>query len=146
MKVTDAFLGEHAVFYGQFDQCQAVMPSADLDALKQRAALIASALVPHAHLENDLLFAALDARSVPPAILAVMRQEHEAIDGGLARIQTMRDCDQARELLTEVIAAARAHFEKEERVLFPLAARALSNEEQLRLGAEWASARGVCTG
>lgn len=146
MKVTDAFLGEHAVFYGQFDECQAVMHWPDLDALKQRAALIASALVPHAHLENDLLFNALDTRDVPPAILAVMRQEHEAIDGGLARMQTTRDSDQARELFSELIAAARAHFEKEERILFPLADRALSNAEQLRLGAEWAAARGVCTG
>ena len=143
MKVTDAFLGEHAVFYAQFLACEASLRTDDIAALQQNAALIASALVPHAHLENDLLFDLLDERGVPPDMVAVMRQEHQEIDGGLTEIQTTRDTECARALLTEVIAAARAHFEKEERMLFPLAEQTLSSADQLRLGAAWAAARRV---
>lgn len=53
MRITDAFLGEHGVFYAQFDHLESLLttgPSAEC--VREQAGLLASALAPHAQLEN----------------------------------------------------------------------------------------------
>lgn len=144
MRITHAFLGEHGVFYAQLAELERAARDDDLAGLQRRAALLASALAPHASLENELLFEPLEARlGAGHAILHVMRQEHDEIETALRAVQQVRDVSRARELLLEMIRTARDHFEKEERVVFPLAEGALSEAEQHRLGERWAGARGV---
>ena len=144
MRITDALLAEHAVFYAQFAECAGALLTDDLPRLKVRMAMIACALATHAAIEDDLLFRTLAARAdVPPAILLVMREEHDAIERGLHEIQKTTDLSQARNLLSEVVHNARDHFAKEERVLFPLADELLSSSEQERLAESWAGTRGV---
>ena len=144
MKITDAFLGEHAVFYMQFTECEDLIGRADLGSLKDAAAVIAGALVSHAHLEDALLFGPLGARLTDGhEIFTVMEEEHQAIARLLGQVAMARDAGRAGELLTEVIHSARSHFAKEEQVAFPLAEQMLDAEELRRLGRDWSGARGV---
>jgi iron-sulfur cluster repair protein YtfE (RIC family) len=147
MRLTDALLAEHAVFYAQFAECERSLFTDDLPSLQRGAAMIDCALASHAHLEDDLLFRTLEGRiEAQAAILLVMRHEHAAIESGLNEIQNTGDVSQARNLLEEVIQNARSHFAKEERVLFPLADELLSSADQSRLATAWADARGVYVG
>lgn len=147
MKVTDAFLGEHAVFYAQFAACERTLTGADVACLLREAALIASALEPHAQLENTLLFDDLQARAGGGgSIFEVMEQEHTEIERMLAQIQQARDAETARQLLMDMIQAARDHFAKEERLAFPMAEQLIGAAELVRLGERWAEARGVSMG
>jgi len=57
MVITDAFLGEHAVFYAQFEHMEQIIPSTEsLSEVKSQGAMLASALRGHAQLEEELLF------------------------------------------------------------------------------------------
>lgn len=89
MKVTDALLGEHGVVYAQFDYLEKNIPHAeDLTLVKSPGAMLTAALAPHAHLEDELLFIALAAHIDPQfGPLAVMRAEHDEIEGNLQRLQ-----------------------------------------------------------
>jgi iron-sulfur cluster repair protein YtfE (RIC family) len=141
IKITDAFLGEHAVFYAQFDAIERTLESDELPELKARIAALAIALESHAHLENELLFGRADA-----APFRVMESEHEAIEQLLHEVPRARDLSQARGLVEEMIALARAHFRKEETVAFSMAEALLGKDQLLALGDEWARARGVVLG
>ena len=144
MRITDALLGEHGVFYAQFDHLQEAMPVAEtLAQVKDQAALLAAALKPHANLENDLLFAALDPYLGQMGPLTVMRREHDEIEGALARVQEVQDLAEARDLVLHALYVARDHFAKEEQVLFPMAHQVLSAEVLTQLGAQWAERREV---
>ena len=146
MRLTDAFLGEHAVFYAQFDACERTLEEADQDALRQQAAVIASALHSHAQLEDELLFDDLQTRAGESSVFAVMEQEHREIAGLLDRIEREPDLETTRDLLRDVIHAARAHFTKEERVAFPMAEQLLDDADLSRRGDRWAAARHVALG
>ena len=144
MKITDALLGEHAVFYVQFTECEDLLGYAALDTLKNAAAVIAGALVSHAHLEDALLFGPLAARvDARHGIFELMEEEHQTIAALLAEISNARTRERAAELLRETLQAARVHFAKEEQFAFPLAEQMLGLEELRRLGRGWADARGV---
>lgn len=144
MKITDAFLGEHAVFYAQFSECEDLIGRADLASLKDASAVISSALVSHARLEDALIFGPLAARmGEQHSIFMLMEEEHQAIAALLGQISTARTAERAGELLREMIHAARHHFSKEEQVAFPLAEQLLGVDELRRAGHEWAEARSV---
>jgi iron-sulfur cluster repair protein YtfE (RIC family) len=142
MKATEALLGEHGTFYLLFDHLE----GAAAGDCRAGAALLAAALIPHAQFENERLFPALEARIGPEGPLAVMRAEHDEIEGTLRSLAALTDPAEAQRRLRHAIAVARDHFRKEEMVLFPLAERALGAAALERLGAEWAAARGVALG
>jgi iron-sulfur cluster repair protein YtfE (RIC family) len=145
MKVTDAFLGEHAVFYAQFDLLESTVPTCgSAGQIRDHAALVAAALASHARLENDLLFVSLEPHlGTQGGPLAVMRAEHDEIEDGLTRIQAMDDLAGVQRLMLDILRTARAHFAKEEQILFPTAEQALDEKTLTRLGAEWAVKRTV---
>jgi hemerythrin-like domain-containing protein len=144
MKITDAFLGEHGVFYVQFADLEAAGPEADLRCVQRQARLLAAALESHAHLENELLFEVLERKAdYPIGMLQVMRSEHEAIERALQEIQSCSESGRARGLLSELIQTARDHFAKEELVAFAFAEERLAEQELIALGWEWAVRRGV---
>lgn len=144
MKLTNALLAEHAVFYAQFDHLERALPLAgSLPEILSPAALLAAALATHAHLEDELLFTALDPHLGQAGPLSVMRSEHEEIEGGLNRLPEIGDLEEARRLARHVVETAREHFAKEERVLFRMAEHILGPETLAALGARWAEARGV---
>jgi len=144
MRITEALLGEHGVFYAQFDHLEQAVPAAEtLAQVQNQTALLAAGLGPHANLENDLLFAALEPHLGPMGPLAVMRMEHDEIEGTLARVQEVKDLAGAQHLALHAIQVARDHFAKEEQVLFPMAQQVLSAEALAQLGAQWAEQRQV---
>ncbi|MBI3536529.1 MAG: hemerythrin domain-containing protein, partial [Chloroflexi bacterium] len=60
MKITDALKGEHGVFYAQFQFINDSLSSANLSIIQSLGAMLAAALVPHAQIENEILFPALE--------------------------------------------------------------------------------------
>lgn len=145
MKITDAFLGEHGVFYAQFDHLDRVLEGEPpLETVKALAGLLAAALAPHAALENELLF---DPAAQRPGgeggPMGAMHEEHDEIEGLLAGVLETTDPVRAREDLREVLDRAREHFRREEEVAFAVAEGLLGPEELERRGREWSERRDV---
>ncbi len=163
MRITDALKGEHGVFYAQFEFLENAIGAANLATLQTLGAMLASALAPHAHIENEVLFPSIEERIGVGGPTTVMRMEHEHIEGMLARLQEIREltqahdeiegalarlpgldnADEARRLVRDVLFAAHEHFAKEENVLFPMAEQMLDERTLERLGREWAERRSV---
>ena len=143
MKITDALYGEHGVLYSLFDHLDRSAAEWELADLLLAGRLLDSALLSHAGIEDELLFAALESRMPGPGPVAVMRAEHEEIDRFLAGLREAQDESTARRNLVHAVAVARDHFGKEEAVLFPLAEGLLGAEALERLGESWAARRGV---
>ena len=162
--ITDALRGEHGVFYAQFDLIESGLQTVTLAGLQAQGALLASALTPHAHLENDMLFPALERElGGEGGPVTVFRAEHAEIEGALEKLQTLRelslhhdgvegtlqrltrveDVAEARKLVRQTLDIARDHFSKEEHMLFPMAEQMVSEEALGRLGEQWAAQRHV---
>ncbi len=144
MKVTDAFRGEHAALYAQFDRVEKLASSLELAELKQLVGTVEATLGTHATLEDELLFDALEAHlGTGPGPLYVMRREHERVEAELARVAAATELDDARAGAAELTRVARCHFGKEEQVLFPMALELLGEQRIKELGTVWAERRGV---
>jgi iron-sulfur cluster repair protein YtfE (RIC family) len=140
----DALLGEHGLLYALFDELEARAASATTLAEAQMAAgPVASALLSHARIEDELLFPALERTIGGDGPLFVMRSEHQEIDDLLAAVAVAPDLGAATAAIAQAIELARDHFAKEERVLFPMARQALDDDERHRLGQQWARLRSV---
>ena len=147
MDLTQALLGEHGVFYAQFDQLEKTAASGTLTDVQAQADLIAVALLGHARLEDDLLFTALEPHlGTQGGPLAVMRMDHIEIEGAFQRIARANDLEEASGLVREVLQTLRDHFAKEEQVLFPMAAQVLGPGRLVEMGGRWADARKVSIG
>ena len=68
-------------------------------------------------------------------------QEHHEIDGSLSAAQKARSLKQARHLLLAAVVTSRKHFDKEERIVFPLAERVLNAKTLAALGQTWMERR-----
>ncbi len=144
MKLTDALLGEHGVFYALFDQIEAVTATATSVVQIQQATVALSAVVlSHANLEEELLFPALETHLGTTGPLAVMRTEHDDIKHALRQIEEAQDFDDGANCVARALSILRDHFQKEEEVLFSIARQTLDEETQIRLGKAWAEARRV---
>lgn len=142
MQITHALLGEHAILYKLLDHLEASLAGWELADCQAWGKLLERALASHAEIENRLLFNALEpALGTTGGPLAVMRMEHEIIEGAIGRLPAATSADEARGLLREIAGTARAHFAKEERVLFPMAAQVLGGAELDSLGARWSGER-----
>lgn len=160
MKITDALKGEHGVFYAQFQFIENALADANLSTLQFLGAMLAAALEPHAQIEDESLFPAVEAQIGEAGPTQVMRMEHAEIEsklgqlaelkgmhnnieGALAKLPKLDDAQQARHLLKDTLFLAREHFAKEEQVLFPMADQMLDAQTQDLLGMDWAERRGV---
>lgn len=162
--ITDALRGEHGVFYAQFEHIESGLATVSLASLQAQGALLASALAPHAHIENEILFPALEQElGGEGGPVSVFRAEHAEIEGALEKLQTLRelsrnhddiegrlerlprveDIAEARRLVRQTLDVARDHFSKEEQMLFPMAEQMLSEDALERLGEQWAAQRQV---
>ncbi len=144
MKITDAFLAEHAMLYAQFDYLQQATPAAaNLAVVHSQAATMTATLASHAHLEDELLFTALDAQMGPMGPVAVMRMEHDQIEALLEQVLAAQELAAAQRLMQQTLQLARIHFAKEEQVLFPMAQQVLDERTLTQLAGQWAQRRGV---
>lgn len=144
MKLTDALRAEHVVFHTLFDGLQAQAPSLNnLEQIRTTASLLASVLSKHGIAEDELLNPLIDPYLEELGQEDNFHHEHHAIDDNLMKIVVMDSVEDARRLLRETVQLAREHFDKEERIIFPLAEKYISEESLLALGKQWEELRGA---
>ncbi len=147
MKLTDALLGEHGAIYALFDYVERELPQLEtLNDVQRIGGVLAAVLVSHARIEDSMLFPALETQLGTAGPLAVMRQEHDEIDGTLQEVLSAETPDVAEERVKHALQVARDHFAKEEQVLFEMAQHVLPEQELVELGCRWADARRVAVG
>lgn len=142
MKITDILRAEHTVFHHLFDHIEATAPRLKtLAEVKSLAALVEQVMAPHSQTEDDLFIEPLEHCFEQIGHRETFHQEHELIEATLIKISKARSLKEGKKLLLGVIAAARKHFEKEERIVFPLAERILKAKTLTDLGGEWMKRR-----
>ncbi len=144
MKITDVLRAEHAVFHNLFDHIEAVLPRTRTAAeVKSLATVVETLLAPHTKTEDDLFMEPLEHCFDQIGQQETFHDEHKRIDAELAKVQQARNLKAARAILLGAVAAARDHFDKEERIVFPLAERILKAKTLSKLGETWLRRREV---
>ena len=142
MKITDILRAEHTVFHHLFDHVEATAPRLKtLGEVKSLAVLVDKVMAPHAKTEDELFVEPLEHCFEQIGQRETFHDEHEFIEETLSEIGKARDLKTAKKLLVRVIAASRKHFDKEERIVFPLAERVLKADTLQALGNEWMKRR-----
>jgi hemerythrin-like domain-containing protein len=142
MKITDAFIAEHAVLYAQLDHLEQAVPMArTVGEIKAMAGLLEAALRTHADLEDELLFNGLEPGLDQMGKLEKVRHEHDAICKGLELVRHARSRQDAQRRLLNVVHLTRKEFDLEDRVIFRLAEEILREETLIKLGKAWARQR-----
>ena len=138
MKITDALRAEHRILRTQLDSLEQLLGAgATLAGLRGGAAQLAAPLLVHAHIEDELLFPALESHiGAGSGPLAVMHAEHEEIERGLTAIDALQGVEDLQETLAHVLDVARQHFIKEDEVLFPMAEALLDGDVLEKLSEE----------
>lgn len=146
MKITEALLAEHVVFHSVFDHIERVAPHLEtLAEIKVLGSLLASLLEHHGEAEDKLLMEPLEHRLDHLGHRDCFHHEHELIDGFLIQLQRMEETAAARTLLLKAVQISRRHFDKEERLIFPMAEQNLSAKTLEELGRQWEAQRQVTT-
>ena len=144
MKITDVLRAEHAVFHNLFDHIEATVPKVkSLAEVKGFAVLVEKLHGPHSRLEDDLFIEPLEAYFDQMGQKETFHAEHEHIEATLAKVAKTRTLKDAKKILLNAIAASRKHFDKEERIVFPLAERILKAKTLSELGEQWLNRREV---
>ena len=142
MKITEALLAEHMVFHNVFDHIERVLPNLkSLAEVRALAGLMESLLLPHSRTEEELVFAPLDHCLEQIGQRDTFEDEHQEIDASLLKVRTARRLSDARRLLLTAVTASRKHFDREERIVFPLAEKVMKRETLTQLGKAWMKRR-----
>jgi hemerythrin-like domain-containing protein len=142
MKITEILVAEHVVFHNLFDHIEKTLPRLKtLAEVKSLAATLDALMRPHAGTEDDLLMGQLEHCLEQLGQSETFHEEHEEIDAQLAEVQKARGPKQARDLLLRAVLRSREHFDKEERLVFPLAERVLKAKTLSDLGKQWMKRR-----
>ena len=142
MKITEALLAEHQVFHSLFDHVERTAPRLKtLGEIKVLGALLEASLKAHSDAEDDLLFAPMEHCIEQIGQSKPFHDEHEEIDRTLLGVQEARQIAAARKLIKTAVEASRRHFDKEERIVFPMAERVLKAKTLTDLGTEWSKRR-----
>jgi len=147
MKLTEALLAEHVVFHNLFDHVERAAPKLKTVAeVKSLACLVESLLKAHSDVEEELLIEPLDHCLEQIGHCELFHQEHEEIDDNLKQAQLARNLRQARVYLLAAVASSRKHFDKEERIVFPLAEKHLKSRTLTELWSAWTEQRNRSAG
>jgi hemerythrin-like domain-containing protein len=142
MKITEILMAEHAVFHNLFDHVETTVPGLrTLAEVKSLGQIIIKLIEPHSQTEDELFIAPLEHCFDQLGQKETFYEEHELMDRALAQVQTARNLKTAKALLLGAVSALRTHFDKEERIVFPLAERILKARTLTELGAEWLKKR-----
>lgn len=142
MKITEALQAEHLVFHNLFDHVEKSAPRVKtLAELKTVAALLESVLRAHSQTEDDLFIGPLEHCFEQLGQRETFHEEHDQIDRMLAQIQKAKQARKARQLLLSLVISCRQHFDKEERIVFPMAERVLKHKTLTELGQTWLDQR-----
>ena len=144
MKITDVLRAEHAVFHNLFDHIEATVPRLKtLAEVKLLAAVVEKVHGPHSQTEDDLFIEPLEPYFDQMGQRETFHDEHEHIEAALLKVQKAKTFKDAKKILLNAIAASRKHFDKEERIVFPLAERVLKAKTLSELGKQWLHRREV---
>ena len=142
MKITEALFAEHLVFHNMFDHIEAAAPKLKtLAEVKSLAALMESLLKSHSDTEDEMFIGPLEHCFEQLGQRDAFLEEHQEIDISLKNVQLARDLKKARQLLLSAVAYSRRHFDKEERIVFPMAERVLNGKTLKALGQIWMEQR-----
>jgi len=142
MKITEALFAEHQVFHNMFDYVERnVSRAKTLAEVKLMAALIEAMLEAHSRTEDELFIGRLEHCFEQIGHRETFHQEHEEIESNLKLAQKAKQLKQARRMVLAAVIASRKHFDKEERIVFPLAERVLSAKTLIELGLTWSERR-----
>jgi hemerythrin-like domain-containing protein len=142
MKITDVLRAEHAVFHNLFDHIESTVPRLEtLGEVKSLAALVDKVMAPHTKTEDDLFIEPLEHCFEQIGQNETFHAEHRRIEERLAGVQKARTLADAKKMLLEAMAASREHFDKEERIVFPMAERVLKAKTLSELGKTWLQQR-----
>ena len=142
MKITEILMAEHAVFHNLFDHIEAVAPRLKtLAEVKALAAVVDKVMAPHTKTEDDLFIEPLEHCFEQIGQNETFHEEHEQIEETLAKVHRAKTTKDAKKILLGAIADCRKHFDKEERIVFPLAERVLKAKTLSELGAAWLKKR-----
>jgi len=142
MKITDVLRAEHAVFHNLFDYIEAAAPRLKtLGEVKALGALVDKVHEPHAKTEDDLFMEPLEHCFDQIGQNETFHAEHLLIDKMLSQVQAARSAAEAKRCLLRAIARCREHFDKEERIVFPMAERVLKAKTLSELGEAWLKRR-----
>ena len=138
MKITEILMAEHAVFHNLFDHIEAAVPRlGTLGEVKLLATLVDKVMAPHSKTEDDLFIEPLEHCFDQIGQNETFHAEHRQIEEMLAGVLKARTLKDAKKILLKAIAASRKHFDKEERIVFPMAERVLKTKTLSDLGTEW---------
>ncbi len=138
MKITQVLMAEHAVFHNLFDHIEAAVPRlGTLGEVKLLATLVDKVMAPHSKTEDDLFIEPLEHCFDQIGQNETFHAEHRQIEEMLAGVLKARTLKDAKKILLKAIAASRKHFDKEERIVFPMAERVLKTKTLSDLGTEW---------
>ena len=138
MKITDVLRAEHAVFHNLFDHIEAVLPrTRTLAEVKSLATIIEKLTGPHSRTEDELFMEPLEHCFDQIGQKETFHDEHVMIEGILANVHKARNLKSAKKFLLGAVAASRKHFNKEERIVFPMAERILKAKTLSNLGETW---------
>ncbi len=142
MKITEALLAEHVVYHNLFDQIEQRAPRLkSLAEVIAVASLLEAMLMAHSQVEDELLIEPLDHCFEQLGQRDTFHQEHHDIDRSLKLAQASKTARGARKLLLEAVLASRHHFDKEERLVFPMAEKILSGKSLVSLCKRWLEQR-----
>jgi hemerythrin-like domain-containing protein len=142
MKITEALFSEHLVFHNMFDHMEATVPELKtLAEVKSLASLMESLLKAHSDTEDELFIGPLEHCFEQMGQRDAFLEEHQEIDTSLKNVQEAKDLRKARQLLLSAVSYSRKHFDKEERIVFPLAERVLNSKTLTSLGQTWLEQR-----
>jgi hemerythrin-like domain-containing protein len=142
MKITEALLAEHLVFHSMFDQIEAKVPAlGTLAEVKATAALLEAMLKAHSDAEDELFLGPLEHCFEQIGQRDSFLEEHQEMNDSLQLVQQATRAKQAQSLLLAAVAHSRRHFEREERIVFPLAERVLKSATLAELGQHWMDQR-----
>lgn len=142
MKITDILRSEHTVFHHLFDHIEAAAPRIKtLAEVKLLALLVDKVMSPHSRTEDELFIEPLEHCFEQIGQNETFHHEHRLIEESLARAGNARTLKEAKRLLLGTIAATRSHFDKEERIVFPMAERVMNAKTLSDLGDQWMKRR-----
>jgi hemerythrin-like domain-containing protein len=138
MKITEALLAEHLVFHNLFDYLESTVPKLKtLPQIKSLAALLRVMLDAHSRTEDELFIGPLEHCFEQIGQRETFHQDHEDIEESLISAEKARQSRQARRYLLAAVVCCRKHFDKEERIVFPMAERVLNTRTLQALGQTW---------
>lgn len=146
-KITEALLAEHVVFHDLFDSLEHLLPGmTTLKEVHALAGLLDAMLKAHSKVEDELIIEPLDHCFDQMGQHDTFHQEHEEIDASLAECLRCQVFRKARQSLQDAVVASRHHFDKEERLIFPMAEKLLKAKTLTTLGERWKVERKAIVG